>query len=239
MNYHGVFKFAFTMILCILWFLLAVVFIALFMYKKFGRKCLIACAVIAFTVGPYIYYEKVVPSCDHWLEGTYMNVDQDSGYCNIVVPNHCWFNVMGGIFDFNTFSSPCNKRTYDPDYDYINRYIANPYNDKTRIFNKEYKYIGYPDTSKFSPEERRSTKNHLYSFQKQVLDKAVFYKTLSEAKAGGHEQIVDIENQEAIYNLKKNDDLVKERKSNNSNVGVADNIIVIFIDAVSRRNAYR
>lgn len=71
MNYHGVFKFAFTIIISILWILFGIILLGFVIYRKVGKKFIVGLIAGFFILTPYFYFTKVLPSCDHWLEGTY------------------------------------------------------------------------------------------------------------------------------------------------------------------------
>eukprot|EP00347_Sterkiella_histriomuscorum_P004377 403360691 len=62
--------------------------------------------------------------------------------------------------------------------------------------------------------------------------------SLEEAKASGHEQIIDVQNNNLNQYVNKNQKLIDQRKILQQENGLTNNLIIIYVDALSRQRAH-
>ena len=176
-------------------------------------------------------------NCDDWAKGlnnTFIENDKNKYGCQIRFPTKCQYKVIEYTQDISSLSHINCKNKNKNARENILKFSNSPYiNENTRKF-------GFPLTNneqgqldeKDSYLLTKYTKLHLIDMDKEIP------KELSQP-----EYIVDFSKDpsgELIINLNYNITLSQERKKFEKNSSpYSDNILILFIDSVSRVNALR
>lgn len=230
-------------------FLLIILFIPLngllYFIKKKNKIVLFFYITILlfFIIICYFIFFVHYMNCDKWpigLNNTIIENSLDKYSCNIKFPKICPYELGKYIFDFSKFKGvECNKTKENTKLKLL-RYNRN------RYINKKTKKIGFPllnkDKEVFLSFKARNnkisqfTKKNLVDMENQEMVKKIFKENMPEI-------VIDYNNNpygELIINLNFNETLSAQRKilEKNSNP-YSDNIMVIYIDSVSRANSMR
>ena len=207
------------------------VFFTIFKYK-FKYKIILILFLIFF------YNVLIDPiNCDDWPKGlnnTYIENDKNKYGCQIRFPKKCEYKIIEYTQDLTLLShiNCSNKRKNARNK--ILKFSKSPYiNENTTRF-------GFPLTNNEEGKKDEKDDSVLKSYTKKNLldmDKAI------PPEFSKPEYIVDFSKDpagELIINLNKNETLSKERKKFEKNsIPYSDNILVLFVDSVSRVNALR
>ena len=175
--------------------------------------------------------------CDDWSKGlnnTYIDNDEEKYGCQIRIPKYCHYKVFSKYQDFTKFLGiNCSIKKQDS-RKVILKQSKSPY------INKDTKKFGFIKTN----EGMIGCKEGLdYKTLKQYMADNLFdvdnnFKNFSEP-----EIIVDFSNDslgELSINLKYNDSLSKERKKlENKTNPYSNNILILFVDSISRASSLR
>ena len=186
-----------------------------------------------------LIYNLKIPNfiCDDWNKGlnnTYIDNDEEKYGCKIRIPKYCHYQVFSRYQDFtkllgvNCSIKKSNSRKV------ILKKSRSPY------ITKETKKFGFPFTN-----------NELFGFQDRLDDKILKQFVI--------DNIFDVENNlynftqpeviadfskdpygDLLIDLKYNDSLSKERKKLENKIQpYSNNILILFIDSVSRASSLR
>ena len=241
---HGLFNFlgCFTLLFLIL-LILCPMNIFIYLYKKKKKKYLIIyiSLLLAFIIF-CIIITNVYMSCSDWPKGlnnTYIENDINKYGCQIKFPVYCSYHFGQYFLDLTKIQGiKCSDRHGDEKAKLL-KYSKSPY------INENTKRIGYPITNK-DPNYFKADKVH--NLYEQYLTKnLVDMDNLEEIKENYNNNIPEVytdfsvnKDGEMFIDLHYNETLSQEKKKleNNSNP-YAENIMVLYIDSVSRPNAMR
>ena len=197
--------------------------------------------IIIFII--YIYIANSYMNCNDWAKGlnnTYIDNNLEIHGCRIKLPKYCPYKLGKYVFDLSKWRGiECYKNKENTKKKLLQ------FTEKSYI-NKNTKRIGFPLVNKY-PDlllhfiEHNNTlikyiKNNLVDMDNPQLVENVY-------KENKPELIVDYKNNpygEIIIDLKFNKTLSEERKNLEKNViPYAKNIILLYIDSVSRANSMR
>jgi hypothetical protein len=218
----------------------------IFLIKKKNKiyiSIYIGFLIIIFII--YLYITKSYMNCNDWEKGlNNTNIDNNikNHGCRIVIPEFCPFKLGKYIFDLTKWKKlECNKNKENTKKKLL-QFTEKPY------INISTKRIGFPLVNKY-PElfvNFFELKNPLLKYIKQNLvdmdNKKLVEKIYKENKP---ELIVDYTKNpygEIIIDLKFNKTLSEERKKLENNAKIkpyAKNIILLYIDSVSRAYSIR
>jgi hypothetical protein len=188
--------------------------------------------------------------CDGWdmgLNNTRIYNNEEEYACQINFPKSCYINIWDNKLRMENFvTKNCSKRD-DTERKMLFEYIKksqNPY-----ITNLNAKRIGYPQINKGDyPEEEQ---NGMVKLSREVVKNLVDMDDLPPHLTPDKipETYVDFNDYpddpdskygKLHFNLTKNETLVEERKNNSlKNDVIFNNIILLFIDTVSRAHFIR
>ena len=236
---HGYYNFFGSIaIIIILLLIISPINILLYIIKLNNKLyCLIFVMILLIIWALYCFIANYYMNCDDWkygLNNTIIENDMNKHGCKIIFPKTCPYKLGKYIFDkskITKFSCGRNIDTKEKLIEYSHhKYI----NEKT-------KRVGFPLTNKNKLIHMGYSNNNLIvkKFFKDYIidiDNKTLFKTI--LKMDKPETIVDYNtNQfgELKINLKFNKTLSKERKNlENNTTPYSKNIIIIFIDSVSR-----
>jgi len=218
-NYGQMFAFFLALSLIICFSCLGFALLVRFLYKKRpAAVLLIPLTILLFCA--FFYFAKVKNSCDHWTKG--LGNEQmlaEPGTCRVEQPSVCPYEVTDGWFDLSRFKT-CSAFKADPE-------ILEKYYGDAPV-------IGFPRTEKFADAER-------WPLQKNMLSRVVPLSGMNDPAGADLEIFLDKTSEKhpkLKINIKRNETLVKEREKIQSDP-LVKNVLVIYIDALSRVNALR
>ena len=232
---HGAFNLAglfIILFLFLLFILLLKIIITLFRIKY---KYKLILAILLF--GLYNVPTSDPINCDDWAKGlndTYIENDVNKYGCQIKFPKKCYYKLFGYTQDLSRLShTDCKNKQKNARLNILKK-------SKSPYVNKNTMKIGFPLTN--NEEGQKDGKDDT------VLKKYTFHNLLDMDKIlppglSKPEYIVDFSKDplgEVIINLNFNETLSKERKQLEKNsIPYSDNILVLYIDSVSRANSIR
>ena len=193
----------------------------------------------------YVHYIVIRSNCDEWemgLNNTSIDNNLSKYGCQIRHPKYCVYKIFENIQDYTKLNKKtCNNYRQKNEKEYLLKYSKSPY------VSKKSKYIGYPLTNKcpvcsldflFNTDHllRKYFYNNLVDMENtEVLDKYYKYKS--------PEIVIDFSNNnQGEMNIKVNFNktLSEERKLLEKNSSpFSENLLLIYIDSVSRANSIR
>lgn len=105
-----------------------------------------------------------------------------------------------------------------------------------KVYKTKMPFIGLADTTKFTQKDREFDE-----FPYAIRNQSVGYKTLEAAKAAGHELIINQDTYHLTSLVNRKEDIVTERKVISSQINrgsLPKNLVIIFVDAMSRQRAH-
>ena len=236
---HGYFNFIFGIALNLI--LLIIIFplnILIYIIRKRNKKYIIIFIVsILIIVQSYLFLSDYYTNCNDWkygLNNTILENDINKHGCIIQTPNSCPYKIGKYFFD-----RAQNKR--DICYENTNTKKRLIKYAKNKYINENSKRIGYPLTYQDLeihnglPNNSDRVKNLIYN---NLVDLDNISLTQIVYKNKTPEVYIDYNKYtsgELIINLNYNKTLSLERKIfENNSTPYSDNIIIIFVDSVSR-----
>ena len=229
---HGAFNFVGYFIILFLFLILFFILKILVLIFRIKYKFFLILSLLLF----YNILESPM-NCDDWAKGlnnTYIENDKNKYGCQIVFPKICSYKLIGYTQDLSKFfHKNCidkNKNSKEK----ILKYSKSPYiNDNTLKF-------GFPLTNN---EEGKKDGKDLIILQEYTAKNLIDMDKSLPSNFQKPEYIVDFSKDssgELIINLNFNETLSKERKKLEINsIPYSDNILLLYIDSVSRANAMR
>ena len=201
------------------------------------------CLIGFYGILLYYYLFNHKSSCSDWSKGlndTYIENNITKFGCQIKIPTKCTYKIFKYVQDFTKLNGKDCKSFNNKKYkEILFKTIGSPYIQKTS------KRFGFPLTNK-DPEcfNDFGDYNHIFKYvfdnivdldNQQLLDK--YYKgKMPEIEIN----FFDNDKGKIIIDLKFNETLSEERKLlENNSEPYSNNILLIFIDSLSRANAIR
>ena len=241
---HGLYNFlgSFTLLFIILLILCPMNgFIYLYKKKKKIYLIIYICVLLSFIIF-FIIMSNVYMNCSDWPKGlnnTYIENDINKYGCQIKIPVYCSYHFGQNFLDLTKLQGiKCSDRKGNEKENLL-KYSKSPY------VNKNTKRIGYPITNKDLKYFKGG--NIYYTFEPNVAKNLVDMDKEEEIKKNYNNNIPEVytdfsknKDGEMFINLHYNETLSKEKKKleKNSNP-YAENIMVLYIDSLSRANALR
>ena len=235
---HGYYNF--IAFFCLLWVaIICELFIIGFVIAlKSKYRYLIFAFILLIIILTYIIYLFDPINCDEWtlgLNNTRLENDINTYGCQIRIPKRCYFKILSGTQDITKITKlDCSTGKRDARQTLIKT-------SKSPYINKNTKKFGFP----FTNDEEIGG---LDGLDKWVLinytsDNLIDMDNITIELKKWPEKIVDFTKDEIgefIVNLTYNDTLSKERKKLEKNsIPYSNNIMILYIDSVSRANGLR
>ena len=241
---HGYYNFLGSIaLIIILLFAISPLNCLLYIIKLNNKIYLIIFILFAFIIWIiYIYFSNYIINSDDWkygLNNTFIENNISKHGCKIIIPKTFTYKIGTYFFDKIILNKNNCKETFDTKKKLIEFSNHQYLNIKT-------KRIGFPLPNKNymihmasalnSDTVKNFFKNNIIDLDNKTLVKKLF-------KNNEPEIIIDYNHNkfgELIINLQFNQTLSKERKKFEKNSSpYSDNLIIIFIDSVSRANSIR
>ena len=240
---HGYYNFIGTISIVTLILLLFIPFNALIiLFKKKNKKYIIIYfGFIILIILHCYFFSKFYLNCNDWGKGlneTYIENDNKKHGCYMKIPKICPYKIGKYIFDFTKWKNvKCHNNKEDT------KKVLRTFSNEKYI-NENTTRVGFPLFNKF-PELYtenyfyhviyKYAKNNLVDMDNETIVKRIY-------KDYNPEIIVDYRHNshgEIIINLTKNNSLSKERKKKENTSPYSKNIIIMYIDSVSRAYSFR
>ena len=242
---HGYFNFFYYLIMLSI-FTVAFIpfdcFIIYYHFKKFTFKLITIYILIILLLN--IFIRTITNNCDDWPKGlnnTYIQNDKSKYGCQIKFPKSCIYKKLEFFQDYTKFiRKDCRYQNGKKEKETILKYSKSPY------INETVNRIGYPLFNKdricfldFPDYDNTLTKyffdNLVDMDNKDILDK-YFKQKIPEIEV----DFSNINEPKLNINLNYNKTLSDERKLlENKTKPYSDNILILYVDSVSRVNALR
>ena len=214
--------------------------------KNVNKIVLLIYLVIVFIFFSFIYIIFIyIPSnCNDWgkgLNNTYIENDIEKYGCQIKNPKKCGYEILKKYQDYTKLKNKdCKTYKVSNPRMKILKLSSSPY------INNDAKRIGFPLTNKdpicFEDFGDECNKIYKFVFQNLVdMDKdAILNKYFKEKKPEIEIDFTDNEQGNMIINVEYNQTLSSERKLLEKNADpYSDNILIIYVDSLSRANSLR
>mgnify|MGYP002624760653 CR=1 FL=1 len=243
---HGLYNFLSSFaLLIILLLILCPMNGFIYLYKKKRKKYLIIYIIVLLSFIIFcIVISNVYMSCSDWpvgLNNTYIENDINKYGCQINIPVYCSYHFGQYFLDLTKMQGiKCSDRSGN-EKEKLLKYSQSPY------VNENTKKIGYPITNKDIKYFKDEDNDIYYTFEPNVAKNLVDMDNEEEIKKIYKDNIPEVytdfsvnKDGEMFINLHYNETLSKEKKKleKNSNP-YAINIMVLYIDSLSRANAIR
>ncbi|CDW87264.1 UNKNOWN [Stylonychia lemnae] len=175
--------------------------------------------ILLFFVGLVLrmgYDQKFYRSCDNWTKGVQSEMKTLAGECLIEKPQMCLLDTFDLLMDFSI--SDCSKSAYLP--------------NAFSKYNTQKPFIALHDS-----RDIRNRSELWSSIYDVAMNRVQGYDTLEEAQKY-NEAVIDVKNEKLHQKIIRNESLVEERQQNFKRAGANKNMIVIYIDALSRPRAH-
>jgi hypothetical protein len=238
LDYHGAYNRVLLLIMFILWFL-AINFV-IFIYKGLRRFPIITAIIVlglVFSVLAF-YRVKVRNSCSLWKRGlSGVNLSHSNMPCKIQEPEECWIDVFEGLFDYSGWFKDNCSVIRNGDRSLYDKYFKekNPNYTPTSL-------IGFPRTEKYTYDDSI----HFvldYKIMRELID--MNDPSVAESVKNRTEVMIDYRGEESkvFIRIARDEELVKQRLSLYHKIGknnlIAKNLMIVYIDALSRRHFMR
>ena len=244
---HGLYNFlvCFSLLFIILLILCPINGFIYLCKKKKKKLLIIYFSILLSFILFCIIISNVYMSCSDWPKGlnnTYIENDKNKYGCQIKIPVYCSYHLGQYFLDLTKLQGiKCSDRKGNEKENLL-KYSKSPY------VNENTKKIGYPITNKDLQYFRGvNGENIYYIFEPNVAKNLVDMDNEEEIKKNYKDNIPEVytdfsknKDGEMFINLNYNETISKEKKKleKNSNP-YADNIMVLYIDSLSRANALR
>lgn len=244
---HGLFNFIgyFSLLIIILLFLIPLnLFICVMKGKNKTLKIIYIISFSLFIISIIIKYNISIVDCKDWPKGlnnSYIENNQSKYGCQIVFPKKCPYKIYNKIQDYTRL---LRKRCENYKLDGSKKILLAK--SKSLFLNKRVNRIGYPLTNKDPLCNLDMINGHNY-IEEYFLNNLVDMENKNILEKYFKDKIPEVEvnfnnnsQGKIIINLNYNDTLSKERILLEKRVKpYSNNIMVLFIDSVSRANSIR
>ena len=234
---HGYYNLIAYFLFLIIFLIIILISKGLFhLFKKNYYFFIIFCII---TLCFYFSFLAINPvNCNDWAKGlndTYIENDVNKYGCHIKIPKNCLYKILKYTQDFTRIKGiQCQNIKKNAKKKYLSL-------SKSQYLSEETKKIGLPLTNKdpvcfLDSVDDSAIMKYFLGNLIDVDNKNIINKNISEI-------IIDFSKNEfgeMIINVNYNETLSKERKKlENNSIPFSDNIMIIYLDSVSRANAIR
>ena len=253
---HGLFNFVvFIIITLFLFIFFCYIHFLLYLYKKGNYFQLILLNVFLLSIYvSFKVYKLNHFSCDNWTKGLNNTVIDNTSKdypCKIIIPqpHSCYISEMGRIFNLvDKFTPTCQ------DFNLIKfekeKFLKDIQNIKYYNISKKHEF-GYPLTNneiynpnKFGSIIDRGNKSFESFINEKVIlldlynkNKKIYYNNTPRPEVEIH---LNKDGGKIYFNIIKNKTLIKQREKNTNKTHILyKNVLVMFIDTLSRAHFFR
>jgi hypothetical protein len=232
LDYHGSYNRLFLLIVFTLWFAGMMAIILLYKaYRRIGK--IVLAGLVAFLMLVVLFFGQAYKySCADWTIGLNgSKISFDNMPCKLSVPDICWIDIMGFLFDYSRWLGDDCKRSWNGEKELYDRIMKknNPNYTDSKLF-------GYPRTELWKFEDSI----HLV-YDVKILDNMIdmMDQNVPEDVKKRTEVMIDFRGgqSEVIIKIHRDEEVIKLRQSYYLKVGkqlLLKNTMIIYIDAISR-----
>ena len=240
---HGLYNFLAWFVFCFILIPVIITILLIIKFIKTNQKLKLFFIILSI-VFILFFYNIITPEfkCDNWEKGlnnTSINNDRKKYKCRILIPTTCKIDYFNGTFDLSKKYRPtCEMESLrKKEYYLFKKIIGNQFNIK-------YNRYGYPITTinKFDMQQTGTLKEYQYLVMSNSIPMELYNdknSSFSNYLKPEVEVEFDEEKRGKIYiNVNRNETLISERKKLQYKKSLYNNILIIYLDAVSR-NQFR
>jgi hypothetical protein len=227
--------------LSVVLFLYIMTRIVIFVCSKGWKGVLAIC--LLFVLLSVWYYGRVHNSCEGWEFGFgEVKINNDIGECRIETPKYCELQARRGLLDFNRFFAKCSNRKMLMD--------RSAWPEKLRE-RSGVKRIGYGRPEQYPNSSKCSEDGYMAQVHEDMIDmddptvdkkvKESVEVTVDVSRDDAHFIEIDVKrNETRVEELKEiRKQVIEEDKRTGNTDRVDTNVIVLYIDDISRANFHR
>ncbi|KAL4463269.1 hypothetical protein ABPG74_007270 [Tetrahymena malaccensis] len=198
-------------------------------FKKYKWICFLGNVSFILTIMILFYYRSIVHGCDYWSKGINGEIETNQSSCNILVPQFCWYKITHQWQDLSLLFPTCENASNSQDYKLKIDQFFSPYVNNLP-------FIAFKNLNSV-PEFNRTDEE----IQATVYRSSKGYSSLEQAFSDKYDVVFDRNEQKYHIDVQFNQTLSEQRKkiaSDSSSKPLSKNILLIFIDAVSRQSMH-
>ena len=257
LDYHGIYNLiaiSFIILVLLLLIGLAIIIINSIRKKKKIPIIIIVSLILYVVIRLFLFFNSMKDSCQPWNKGLNSTIMDNSPdfECDVVYPEKCLLYKINTFFDLSSYVKSCS-----PDYDHeednkhLIRYLKI---DKSLMDLSDKTHFGYPITVN-NPLFNKNNPEEYYNVGSYVMKNIILMDLYNHVNKKYYNESYLRPEVEVIYDKKtkkrkieinviKNETLAKERKEietdpNNKNTSIYKNIMIIYIDCISRQHFLR
>ena len=257
LDYHGLYNIIIFFIVFIIFFLIIgfIIIIIISIKKKNKISLIIILAIILYIIIKLsLFFINIKNSCDDWDKGlNSTRIDNSIEYeCTLIYPKKCLLFKINNYFDLSKFVKSCSPNyNHEKDLKHFLRYLKV---DENLKLISSLKHFGYPITVN-NPIFNKNNPEEYYNLGQFVMKNIILMDLYNNKDKKYYNDSILKPEVEVIYdkkkkkrkieiNLIKNESLSIERTKieknpNNQNISLFKNIMIIYIDCISRQHFLR
>ena len=257
LDYHGLYNFFLTILLIFIFFALFAIFRLVIYIKGTKNK---THKIIFFIIFSFLFIKLILfsisfnNSCKNWdkgLNSTILNNSPEEYNCKIIYPKKCLIYIFNDFFDFSFYLNKKCSINAKQEKEH-NKFINYLKIEKELTSLSNLTHFGLPITVNnpfYIPDTKEYFDFHNFVYQNTILmdlynaNKAKYYnKTLPPEVEIFYDK--QSKKRTAKLNLIKNETLSRLRNEisnnkNNTNISLFNNIMIIYLDCISRQHFLR
>ena len=254
LDHHGLYNFILSLFLIIIFSIIfGIINLVIYLKNKKNKIYLIILILIFFyfLLRIFIFSFSLRNSCENWDKGLNSTIlDNSVEYdCEIIYPRKCLINAFNDYFDISFYLHKACKPNSNQENEH-KKFLNVLKIDKNILSKSNLTHFGFPLTVN-NPLFEKNHFNNVYDFvYKNIIlmdlynqNNSIYYKNIPKPEV---EIFYDKQTKarKAQININKNETLSKIRKEiennpNNTNISLFNNVILIYIDCVSRQHFLR
>ena len=254
LDYHGLYNFVLSLFLIIIFaFIFGIINLIIYVKKKKNKiyQAILIIVFLYFFIRILIFSFKIRNSCNNWDIGLNSTIlDNSDDYdCKIIYPKKCLIYVLNDYFDISFYLHKTCKPNSNQEQEQkmFMKYLKI---DSEILSKSNLTHFGFPLTVN-NPNFKESNFYNIYDFiYKNTILMDLYNKNNSDYYNNVPKPEVEIfydkktKVRTAEININKNETLSKIRNNiannpNNTNISLFDNVMLIYIDCVSRQHFLR
>ena len=244
-NEHGSLnRIIFLVVVALTFLVYGIVLLFIFLYKNY-RKIFWTASVILVALWLMFYFIRINGSCEGWEYGLGgRKLDNSLGHCKVPIPTSCELQIRSGALAIYKFGNECENTQ--------NTFNFNTLPEGLKERKSEIKRIGYPRVEDFATKikvNQNTFRDHVYENYFDMDDPKV-----SEEIKNNTEFYIDVSNpneHKIVFEFKPNktraeeqkkvyeESVRKEKEEGSYGQRIDKNMLILYIDNISRAHFYR
>ncbi|KAL4482506.1 hypothetical protein ABPG72_001482 [Tetrahymena utriculariae] len=198
-------------------------------FKKYKWICFFGNLSVILTVLILFYYQSILHGCDYWTKGINGQIESQQSSCNILLPKYCWYKITHQWQDLSLLFPTCENASTSQNQKLKIDQFFSPYVNSSQ-------FIAFKNLNSI-PEKNRTDEE----IQATAFRQSKGYSSLEQAFNDQYDVVFDRKEQKYHIDVQFNKTLSEERKkiaNENPSKPLSKNILIIFIDAISRQSMH-